>query len=254
MFGNGIEVHSMLGDFWLRFGWPGLGVPDHGGDRLVAGMESRLRTATMSGLLAFLSIRFFLGSDVQPRGECDESLTLLIPSRRWPRVNAFSDRPAPWWPRAPARTGSAGALRAQRAAVEQITALAGDARAAARRHHPPDRPHTARSRRDEDQHDRDADDDRRVREVDRQRLPTQSLSRRAGDSARLRATPAKRPPRSSRSRRRAGPESRRKSATDTAPSRRPRPASTQAGDRGNEDDRAQVEPARGRRSRTSRCR
>ncbi len=79
MFGNGIEVHSMLGDFWLWFGWPGLAACLIMVAIVVAGMESRLRTATMSGLLAFLSIRFFWDLMFSPAASAMQLLTLLIP-------------------------------------------------------------------------------------------------------------------------------------------------------------------------------
>lgn len=79
MFGDGIEVHSMLGDFWLWFGWAGLAACLVMVLIVVLSAEDRLRSATMTGLLAYLSIRFFWDLLFSPASSSMKLLTLLLP-------------------------------------------------------------------------------------------------------------------------------------------------------------------------------
>ncbi|PFG20463.1 hypothetical protein ATL40_2063 [Serinibacter salmoneus] len=59
MFGSGVEVHSVAADFWLWFGLPGLAAVIVAGALVASGVNRALRAGAMSGLLAYVGIRFF---------------------------------------------------------------------------------------------------------------------------------------------------------------------------------------------------
>ncbi|CAL4858597.1 hypothetical protein [Microbacterium sp. MM2322] len=62
MFGGGIEVHSMLGDFWLWFGLPGVAVCIVIATIAGLGLERALRASACTGLAIYLATR--LGWDL----------------------------------------------------------------------------------------------------------------------------------------------------------------------------------------------
>lgn len=79
MFGNGIEVHSMLGDFWIWFGLAGVAACVAMCVTIFWGLEHRLRNATVSGLLAYLSLRFVWDLLFSPAASSMKLLTLALP-------------------------------------------------------------------------------------------------------------------------------------------------------------------------------
>lgn len=79
MFGNGIEVHSVLGDFWLWFGLAGLAACVAMVWVVVAGLENRLRNSALTALVAFLSIRFIWDLLFSPAASSMKLIVILIP-------------------------------------------------------------------------------------------------------------------------------------------------------------------------------
>ncbi|MFE1665835.1 hypothetical protein [Microbacterium sp. P02] len=78
MFGSGIEVHSMLGDFWIWFGLAGLAACVVMVTTVVWGLEHRLRSAGLTALLAYLSVRFFWDLLFSPASSSMKFVTLTI--------------------------------------------------------------------------------------------------------------------------------------------------------------------------------
>lgn len=79
MFGNGIEVHSVLGDFWIWFGLAGLVMAASMVWVVAMGLENRLRSSTLTALLAFLSIRFVWDLLFSPAASSMKLFVILIP-------------------------------------------------------------------------------------------------------------------------------------------------------------------------------
>lgn len=79
MFGTGIEVHSIIGDFWLWFGLAGLAACIAMAVILVRGLEHSLRDAALTGLLAYLSIRAFWDLAFSPPAPSMTTLALTLP-------------------------------------------------------------------------------------------------------------------------------------------------------------------------------
>lgn len=59
MFGSGIEVHSLLADFWLWFGLAGLAAAVLLAMIVTNGVNLALRSGAITALLAYVAIRFF---------------------------------------------------------------------------------------------------------------------------------------------------------------------------------------------------
>lgn len=66
MFGNGFEVHSMLGDLWIRFGIFGAAVLVVALVIIALGTASQVATRQASGLMIFLAIQVFWDSLFAP--------------------------------------------------------------------------------------------------------------------------------------------------------------------------------------------
>lgn len=79
MFGSGIELHSVLGDFWVWFGLAGVAACIAMAVTIVSGLEHRLRDAGLTALLAFLSLRFFWDLLFSPPASSVRILTLVLP-------------------------------------------------------------------------------------------------------------------------------------------------------------------------------
>ncbi len=79
MFGNGVEVHSVLGDFWLWFGLFGLAACVVMAAIVIWGMEIRLRTAGVTALVGYLAVRFFWDLLFSPVATSTRLLMLTIP-------------------------------------------------------------------------------------------------------------------------------------------------------------------------------
>jgi hypothetical protein len=78
MFGGGIEVHSMLGDFWLWFGLPGLAVCAVIATIAGLGVERALRDGACTALAVYLATR--LGWDLvfSPAASAMKTLPLAL--------------------------------------------------------------------------------------------------------------------------------------------------------------------------------
>lgn len=79
MFGTGVELHSVIGDFWMWFGISGVVACIAMCVTVVLGLEHRLRDASLSALLAFLSLRFFWDLLFSPPASSVRILTLALP-------------------------------------------------------------------------------------------------------------------------------------------------------------------------------
>lgn len=79
MFGSGIQVHSTLGNFWIWYGLPGLAACALMAAIVIWGLEHQLRNATLSALMAYLSLRFFWDLAFSPADTTMKTLTLTIP-------------------------------------------------------------------------------------------------------------------------------------------------------------------------------
>lgn len=79
MFGNGVEVHSIVGDFWVWFGLAGLAACLVIVAIIVRGLEHGLRDAALTGLLAYLAIRTFWDLAFSPPAPSMVTLALTLP-------------------------------------------------------------------------------------------------------------------------------------------------------------------------------
>lgn len=96
MFGNGFEVHSMLGDLWIRFGLFGAAMLVVALVIIALGTAGQVAKRAASGLMIFLAIQVFWDSLFAPLFSTSISTLVLgvglamVP--RIPRETAFADR------------------------------------------------------------------------------------------------------------------------------------------------------------------
>jgi len=78
MFGGGIEVHSMLGDFWLWFGLPGLAVCVVVATIAGLGLERSLREGACTALAVYLAVRLGWDLAFSPAASAMKTLPLAL--------------------------------------------------------------------------------------------------------------------------------------------------------------------------------
>lgn len=97
MFGTGVEVHSVLGDFWLWFGLAGLAACLVMAATFVMNAEHHLRNATLTGLMAYLSLRFFWDLLFSPPTSGATLLALAVPLAALLLPRGAGREPADGW-------------------------------------------------------------------------------------------------------------------------------------------------------------
>lgn len=79
LFGGGVEVHSMLGDFWLWFGLAGLITIVMMGIVILSGLGASLREGTLCALTMYLAVRFVWDLAFSPASTSMVFVILALP-------------------------------------------------------------------------------------------------------------------------------------------------------------------------------